>query len=305
MHHDHTREMRGVRLWIVIILNIGITASQIIGGFIAGSLALISDALHNLSDVLALSISLIAHKLTSKKSTSSKTFGYKRAEIMAAFINAASLVIISGFLIVEAVNRLFFETEYFINGSIVMILAGVSIVGNGLSVLVLQKDSKENLNMKSAYLHLFSDMLSSFAVLAGGVMIKYYGVVWVDSLLSVGIAIYLVMISAKLLYRSLTVLMQFTPSNIDIIHIAEAIGRHTEIENIHHVHVWELNENELHFEAHVLLKENLPINDVCSLLQKVENQLQSEFGISHITLQPEFGRDCRQELIAEEDHHYS
>ena len=304
-NHNHSTEKKGLRLWIAIILNVGITAAQVVGGIFAGSLALLSDALHNLSDVLALSISLFARKLVNKKSSSSKTFGFRRAEILAAFINAASLLVVSFYLIIEAIKRLILSPDEIVDGNLVMIMAGVGIAGNALSVAVLHKESGENLNMKSAYLHLVSDMLFSFAVLAGGFVMVTFGIFWVDPALSILIALYLIAISWKLFYKSLTVLMQFTPGKIDLTRIAAVISKYPEIENIHHIHAWELNEDEIHFEAHVQIKENITIDKVCKLLQKVEEELQIQFGLTHITLQPEFNRDCGEELFVEERHHHS
>jgi cobalt-zinc-cadmium efflux system protein len=303
--HEGSVEKKGFRLWLAIILNVGITFAQVVGGIFAGSLALLSDALHNLSDVLALSISLFARKLVHKKSSSSKTFGFKRAEILAAFINAASLVVVSTYLIMEAIKRLIQSPDEIVDGNLVMIMAGVGIVGNALSVAILHKESGENMNMRSAYLHLISDMLFSVAVLAGGFVIVKFGIYWVDPALSIVIAVYLIFISWKLFYKSLTVLMQFAPGEIDLTQVAAVISKYPEIDNIHHIHAWELNEDEIHFEAHIQIKENITIDKVCELLQRIEEELQSEFGLTHITLQPEFNRDCGEELFVEEHHHHS
>ena len=172
--HSHPSEIQGKRLLVAIWLNVAITIAQVVGGIISGSLALISDSLHNFSDVSALLISYIANKLTLRKSTSGKTYGYKRAEILAAFINSASLILVAGFLIFEAVRRLTLPSVPEIISSWVIALAAFSILANGISVLIIQKDAKHNMNIKSAYIHLFSDMLSSVAVLGGGLLIYYY-----------------------------------------------------------------------------------------------------------------------------------
>ena len=158
-----------------------ITVSQVIGGLISGSLSLLSDALHNFSDVISLIISYVADKYSKKDASFDKTFGYKRAEIIAAFVNAATLLIVAIYLIYEAVKR--FVNPQEIESGLVIWLAVLGIVANGFSVLLIRKDAKENMNMRSAYIHLFTDMSASVAVLIGGLLMKYLGWFWVDSVL--------------------------------------------------------------------------------------------------------------------------
>ncbi|HSD15389.1 MAG TPA: cation diffusion facilitator family transporter, partial [Flavobacterium sp.] len=158
-HHDHSihkHHVEGKNLVNSILLNVVITLAQFAGGIISGSLALISDALHNFSDVLSLLFSLVAHKLSRRKATTSQTFGLKRAELIAAFVNAFTLVAVALFLIYEAINRFFHPKE--IASDTVIWLALLGIVVNGISAFLLKKDADHNLNMKSAYLHLFTDM---------------------------------------------------------------------------------------------------------------------------------------------------
>src|SRR6187549_3277716 len=170
--HIHKHEVKGKNLVISIFLNLVITIAQIVGGIISGSLALISDAVHNFSDVLSLVFSYVAHKLSRKKASVNQTFGYKRAELIAAFVNAMTLIIVALFLVYEAIVR-FFNPQV-IEFGLVIWLSILGIVMNGLSVLLLKKDADKNLNMKSAYLHLFTDMLASVAVLIGGLLMKYF-----------------------------------------------------------------------------------------------------------------------------------
>ena len=213
-HAHHHGELRGRNLLISIFLNILITAAQIIGGIVSGSLALLSDALHNFSDVLSLVVSYIANKLTKKQASLHKTFGYKRAEILAAFVNASTLIIVAVLLIIEAIKR--FQNPQEIESNLVIWLSLIAIVANGLSVLLLKKDAEANMNMKSAYLHLFTDMLASIAVLIGGLLMKYYQIYWVDSALTLAIAFYLIWVGLDLLKTSTKVLMLFTPEAIPI-----------------------------------------------------------------------------------------
>ena len=188
--HNHP-DLKGRNLLISILLNIIITVAQVIGGLVSGSLSLLSDALHNFSDVLSLIVSYIATLFAKKEASTNKTFGYKRAEIIAAFVNSASLIVVAIILIKEAVER-FFEAQPVIQSNIVIWLSLLGIVANGLSVLLLKKDADSNMNMKSAYLHLLTDMLASVAVLIGGLVMKFYELYWVDALLTLIIAFYLI-----------------------------------------------------------------------------------------------------------------
>jgi len=289
---------RGRKILFSIVLNILITVSQVIGGIVSGSLALLSDALHNFSDVVSLVISYIADSYSKKEASSDKTFGYKRAEIIAAFVNASSLIIVAFYLIYEAIIR--FITPHEIKSGIVIWLALLGIIANGLSVLLLHKDSKENMNMRSAYLHLLTDMAASIAVMIGGILMKFYSWYWVDSLLTVIIAIYLLFMGYDLLKKSFKVLMLFTPEDIDIEKISAAITRFPEIKNVHHMHVWQLNETEIHLEAHAEVYENITISEFDDILDKVEELLHLEFRINHVNIQPEYNKSDPKDIIVQD-----
>ena len=296
-HHHHHHASRGKALGISILLNILITVLQVIGGILSGSLALLSDALHNFSDVLALVISYIADKMTHIKSSETKSFGYKRAEIIAAMLNAMTLLGIGAFLIVEAIDKI--QNPNIIDSFWIIILALASILLNGLSVLLLKKDSKDSVNIKSAYLHLFTDMLTSIGVLAGGIAISYFQVYWIDGIITIVIATYLIYSSFSLLMETLKILMQFAPDSIDIYEIEKAILTMKEVENIHHVHIWKLNDNDIHFESHIDFIDDLKLSEVTTVSSKIENLLKNKFKISHITLQSEFGKNDHKDLISE------
>ena len=299
-HHDHSHhhEVTDKGLTLSIFLNIGITLAQIIGGFISGSLSLISDALHNFSDVLSLVFSLIAHRLVKRKATHQNTFGYKRAELIVAFVNAATLIIVALFLIYEAAER--FSKPVVITSGLVIWLSLLGIAFNGFSALLIKKDAAHNLNMRSAYLHLFTDMIASVAVLAGGLLMKYFGWFWVDSLITVGIAVYLIVMGLGLLKASTKMLMLFTPDNLDINEIAQKIHTVTGIHQLYHIHLWHLNDNELHFEAHLDCKSNLTISEFNVLSVKIEEVLRHDFHITHCTIQPEFEKKCDKDFIVQE-----
>ena len=301
MGHDHSHhhsEFKGRNLIISILLNILITIAQIIGGLISGSLALLSDALHNFSDVLSLVISYVANRLTKKDASLFKTFGYERAEILAAFVNAATLIIVAVLLIIEAIRR--FKAPEEIESNLVIWLSFIAIIANGLSVLLLKKDSKTNMNIKSAYLHLFTDMLASVAVLIGGLLMKYYQIFWIDSVLTLVIALYLIWVGFDLLKESVKVLMLFTPDHIPIEDIVTEINKIDAVKNIHHIHVWQLNEEEIHVEAHVDFSENINLSEFDEILIKIETILLDQFKINHVNIQPEYKKGDSKDIIVQD-----
>ncbi|GAB4294101.1 MAG: hypothetical protein Kow0068_19030 [Marinilabiliales bacterium] len=183
MEHEHHHEISGKNLGWSILLNIAITLAETIGGIISGSMALLSDAIHNFSDVISLIVSYAANKLTKRKASEGKTYGFKRSEIIAAFINSATLIVLAIIIFIEGIQRFFNPVA--ISENWVIWLAIASILVNGLSVLFIRRDAHENINIKSAYLHLFSDMLTSIAVLAGGLAMKYLHWYRVDSVFTI------------------------------------------------------------------------------------------------------------------------
>lgn len=287
-HHHKSSEVKGTNLFISILLNVLITVAQVIGGIISGSLALLSDALHNFSDVLSLLISYIANKLAKRKASPQRTFGYKRAEIIAAFINSSTLIIVGIILIIEAIER-FFNPQT-IASDIVIWLAFLAILINGISVLLIKKDAEKNMNMKSAYLHLFTDMISSVAVMIGGLLMKYYEIWWVDSVLTLLIAMYLIYVGYALFIKSLKVLMLFTPDELNVGAITKEVNKISKVKSIHHIHIWQLNEDEVHLEAHLEFNEDVKISEFDLILQEIEELMVHQFGINHITIQPEYQR---------------
>jgi len=299
-HHSHQHgQLSGNRLLFSIVLNIIITITQVIGGIISGSLALISDAVHNLSDVISLIISYVANILSNKKKqTLHQTFGFKRAEIIAAFINSSTLIIIAVFLAIEAVKRLNNPIE--IGSDLVIWLAFIAVLANGLSVLLLKKDADHNLNMKSAYLHLITDMLTSVAVMIGGILMKYFQIYWLDAILTIIISVYLLFMSWNIFLDSLKILMLFAPKGLEIKAIQDEIIAVPEIENIHHVHIWQLNDHDIHFEAHIEFNKDIKLSEFDMVCSKVEHILKDRFHINHSNLQPEFDRDDHKDFIIQD-----
>jgi cobalt-zinc-cadmium efflux system protein len=297
--HGHSHpDLKGRKLLLSILLNIGITVAQVIGGLISGSLSLLSDALHNFSDVLSLIVTYIADRYSKKDASVTKTFGYKRAEIIAAFVNSATLIIVAVYLIYEAILR--FMDPHTIESGLVIWLAILGIVFNGFSVLLLFKDSKSNMNMRSAYLHLLTDMAASVAVLVGGLLMKYFEWFWVDSLLTLLIALYLIIMGYGLLKSSFKVLMLFTPDDLSLEVIHDAVCKIPEVKNIHHMHIWQLNEQETHLEAHVDFHKDVTLSQFDAVLTKIEEVLFHDFGINHVTIQPEHQKDDPKDIIVQD-----
>lgn len=297
--HEHSHpDLKGRKLLLSIFLNIVITIAQVIGGLISGSLSLLSDALHNFSDVLSLAVSYIADRYSKKDASVTKTFGYKRAEIIAAFVNSATLIVVAVYLIYEAILR--FMDPHTIKSGLVIWLAILGIVANGFSVLLLYKESKTNMNLRSAYLHLFTDMAASVAVLIGGLLMKYFEWFWVDSLLTLLIALYLIIMGYDLLKNSFKVLMLFTPDDLSLEVVNEAICKIPEIKNAHHMHIWQLNEQETHLEAHIDFHEDVTLSQFDAVLTKVEEVLFHDFGINHVTIQPEHQKDDPKDIIVQD-----
>lgn len=298
-HSHHHPTLSGKNLLISIILNTIITIAQLVGGFLSGSLALISDAIHNFSDVISLIISYVANVLANKKKTSKAyTFGYKRAEIFAAFFNAISLIVIAVFLAIEAIKR--FAAPQEIQTDLVIWLAVLGIAVNGFSVVLLKNDAAHNLNMKSAYLHLLTDMLTSVAVLIGGLLMKYYQIYWIDAILTLIISGYLIYVSWDILIKSVKILMLFSPEHIKIDEVASEVLKIESIKNIHHVHIWQLNDHGTHIEAHIEFTKDIKLSEFDVICEQIEKLLLDKYGIDHCNFQPEFIRDDEKDLIKQD-----
>ncbi len=297
-HHHHQKDLKGRNLLISIFLNVLITASQVVGGIISGSLALLSDALHNFSDVLSLIISYSANLLAKREASDNKTFGYKRAEIIAAFVNSATLIVVAVILIIEAFKR--FADPQEIGSNLVIALSLLGILANGFSVLLLRRDSQSNMNMKSAYLHLLTDMMASVAVLVGGLLMKFFEWYWVDPALTVIIAFYLIYMGYDLLKNSTRMLMLFTPDTIEVQQIVDAIGALHSVKNVHHVHIWQLNEDEVHLEAHIDFDRDISLSEFDKILDLIEAEVYDKFGINHVNIQPEYGK-CDSKTVIVQD----
>ena len=270
------------------------------GGIFANSLALLSDALHNFSNVMALIIAYIANRLAGKKADEKNTFGLKRAEIIAALFNALVLIGIGVFLIVESVHKIIHPEH--IKSLWVIGFGILSVVLNSASVLLIKDDSHDNLNIKAAYLHLLTDVATSIAVIIGGVLIYYFKIYSVDAIISLLIAIYLIYSAFDIVRDSTKILMQYSPEEINLDEVIKEIENNEKIENIHHIHIWKLNEHDIFLEAHIDLSENLNAEKITQLIESLEKELEEKFHITHTTFQIEYKRDDDKSKIKGDNH---
>ncbi|RMF00425.1 MAG: cation transporter [Chloroflexi bacterium] len=294
-HHEHTAPESGTRLAIVVALNLTITIAEVIGGLVSGSLSLISDAMHNLSDAVAVVVAWIAIRLNSRPRNDHYTFGLKRAQLVAAIFNAGVLVAISLYLFVEAWRR-FIHPEP-VSGGIMTIVAGIGLAANILGTWLLARGSKENMNLRAAYLHLFSDAISSIGVILGGLAIIFFNITWIDPLLTVLIGLYVLRESLLILWRSLEIILEATPPGLSLPDIREAVLAQPGVEGLHHVHLWQVDEHDIHFEAHIELADQ-PLSKTTPIRESIEKMLHNRFDIEHTTLQIEDrqGECCTKEL---------
>ena len=282
-------------LVISILLNGSIALVQFAGGIVSGSLALISDANHNLSDSLAIFLSWIALRMGKKPSDEKKTFGYKRIEILAALFNGVVLVGISLYLFFEAYER--FVDPRPVRGELMLTVAVFGLLANLVAVLLLKKDSRHNLNIRAAYLHLLGDTLSSFGVIAGAAVIILWEQYWVDPLLTVLIGIFIIRETWSVIRDTVNILMESSPPDLDIKTIKREIEKHPMVDNIHHIHLWQLSDQQVHFECHADLKEDLPLSRADEVIKSLEKTLTETFRIHHVTIQMEFGHCKKKDSI--------
>ena len=211
-HHHHPVNEKN--LLTATLLNLVITVVEVAGGILSGSLALLSDALHNLSDTFATFIAYMATLIGKREANQKKTFGYKRVEILAALFNAVILIVISAFLMKEAWER--WNDPQPINSMIMLLVAMIGLLANVYAVIILRKDAHKSINVRAAYVHLIGDSLSSVVVIIGGVLIQIYKVYWIDPVITVLISIYIIRSGFVILKQSVNILMQSTPDKLDL-----------------------------------------------------------------------------------------
>jgi len=291
-HQQNSKSQRG--LLISTVLNFVITAAQIVGGLLSNSLSLLSDALHNFGDAVAVFVAWMAGKIGRRDANERKTFGYKRIEIIAAFVNAAVLVVISVVLFVEA-GRRFAEPEP-VKGPLMLIVASIGLLANLISVFILNPHKGENLNVKAAYLHLMGDTLSSVAVIFGGIAITFWEIYWIDPVITVAVGLYIIYHTVRILRHSFDILMQATPAGLNLKDVAKTINARDEVCNAHHIHAWTLDDNRLFLECHIQLCSDMSVSDTEQITEDLKEQLNKEFSISHLTVQYEYS-ECPDEGV--------
>ncbi|MCX8095179.1 MAG: cation diffusion facilitator family transporter [Caldisericia bacterium] len=294
MSEQH-RDLKERNLLIVISLNLFIFISEFLGGIFSKSLSLLSDSFHNLSDTLSIIISLIAIRFSKKENSYEFTFGGKRAEILASLINSIFLFFISFFLIKEAFSRIF--KPQIINLNLMLMIAIIGFILNGVSVILLKSFSKENLNIKSSYLHLLMDTLSSVAVIVGGVLMMLFKIYWIDPILTFLIVFYIIKEGFEIFKKSIKILLEASPYGFDFDKLKIELEKIEGVSNLHHVHIWQLDDKNYLFEGHIKLKKDYPISKGDEIREKIEFILKDKFNINHSTIQIEYNGCCEKDLI--------
>lgn len=288
MHtHDHASATTGTgarALGIAAALTGGMMLAEFAGGWWANSLALISDAGHMLTDVGALLVSLWALKLAQTPADARRTFGLQRTEILAALFNGVTLLALSAFIVYEAVPRLFHPEP--IQSGIMMAVAFVGLVVNVAGFFLLRPHSEKNLNIRGALLHVLGDLLSSVAVLVGGLFVWWRGWTWIDPLLSLLIAAVIVSGAVRITREALGILLEFAPADVKAAEVEQMILDQPGVLGLHHLHIWSLSSRRHALSAHLLVDDGLvSAND--ALLAQLRRLLKKQFSIGHATFQLE------------------
>lgn len=284
-HHHHTDPEAGDRrvFWAVAV-NLGLTVAQIIGGIVSGSLAMIADAIHNLSDAMSLVIAFYARKIARRPADGSMTFGYGRAEVVAALINYTTLVVIGLYLAYEAVMR-FIEPSG-VDGWLVVIIAGVALAVDTVTALLTYSLSKESVNIRAAFLHNVADALGSVAVIVAGTLIILYDWLWIDPAVTLLIAGYILWMSANEIGNVIRILMLGAPPELSAAEVITAINSIDGVASVHHLHLWQMQEHEAALDAHLVIDPGR-WGDADAIKQAVKARLKQEFGVGHTTLEME------------------
>ncbi|WP_412988524.1 cation diffusion facilitator family transporter [Pediococcus siamensis] len=296
MHEDS--KMSGLKFLLVTALNALITIVELLGGIFSGSLALLSDAFHNLGDSASVVLAYVASRIGLKNSDPSKTFGYRRAEIIAAFINAIFLIVVSAFLVIESIRRLLNPAP--VDGGIMLVVAIVGTLANFVSAWLLSRGAKSNLNLKATYLHILSDALSSFGIIIGAIIIQIWQIDIIDPIVTILVSVYIVWETWPVLKEAINILMQAAP-NLDFEAMKADMLKEPGVVNVHHIHAWQIDENRIMFSAHINLNDQL-LSDVEPIYRHLESLLQKKYHVDHVTLQAEVFRGKSNELFTRDQH---
>jgi cobalt-zinc-cadmium efflux system protein len=291
MSHQHAhghQEQQGSpwRLIGALLLNVGITVAQIVGGLLSGSLSLLADAAHNGSDAVSLGISYQARRIARREADRRRTFGYNRAELIGAMINLTTLFVIALYLLYEAVQRFISPPE--VEGITILIVSAIAFVEDALSVWLLSKDMKGSLNIRAAFIHLLADTLSTVGVMAGGLLILFYDVYWVDPAVTAAIAVYIIVHGYIEIRKTIRILVESAPEGFDFDRMVREVEALDGVSDLHHVHVWQLDEHRVAMEAHLTVGRR-DLQEIEAVKRRVKEKLRRDFGVEHTTLEIETG----------------
>lgn len=282
-HQHHHRINKLSRLRQAILLTALGMVFEFVGGFLSNSLALLSDAGHMLTHLFALGTSYFAILLSLRPTTKNRTYGFYRAEILAAFINGIALIFISGYLVYEAIAR--FNSPEKIKVSQMLLVAGCGLVINGVSTALLAKFSLHDINVRSAFLHEIGDIISSIAVVIAGIMIFYTKNYIIDPLVSFFICILIIIWAVKLIIESVNILLEATPKHLDIDEVIAVLKKEIAgIHEVHHLHAWTIASSMYALTAHIVI-EDCQISAANELLKKINKLLEERFRVEHTNIQ--------------------
>lgn len=286
MGHNHTHEANKKALKISFVLITGYMVVEAIGGFLTNSLALLADAGHMLSDSVSLGIGLLAFTLGEKSADYSKTYGYKRFEILAAVFNGVTLVLIALYIFYEAYQRFANPPEVASNGMLIIAIIGLLVNILVAWILLRGGDTKENLNLRAAYLHVMGDMLGSVGAVVAALLIMFFDWGWADPLASVIVAILVLISGWRVTKEAIHVLMEGVPMNIDLNNIIKTMENISGVLSIHHLHVWSITSGQNALSCHVVIDGDLTVQESQKLLRLIEHELKHK-DVTHVTIQLE------------------
>ncbi len=297
-HHHREIEPGNLdrRLWASAALNLGITLVEIIGGLWAGSLALLADAAHNLADVGALGLAIFARRLGRRAPTPRHTYGLKRAEVVAALLNAAVLIAISALIGREAVARLFHPEP--VRSSVMLVAAAAAFLANVGSVLLLRTHSAEDINVRSAFLHLAQDALASLAVVVAALFARTAAGRYVDPAVAILIGVVVLRSAISIVSESLRTLLEAAPAGVNVEDLAQDVARRFTDVRLHHVHAWEVGPGQRVLTAHMKVGATTLL-EAEVIAAEVRRFLHEEWGITHATLEAEANGCGREELLGD------
>ena len=294
-HNDRTLEIIGLNKAFIIgiALNLTYVLVQVIIGLKINSLSLLSDAGHNFLDVAGLALAMLAFRLSKSKSTEKYTYGYKKASILISLFNAVILLVSIGAIGYEAIFR--FQNPESLPGKVIAIVAAVGIVINGGSAFMFFRDRDKDINVKSAFLHLASDVLVSFGLVVGGIIIYYTHLYWIDPFLSIIICLVIIASTWSLLKNSLRLSLDGVPENVDIQKVKEAILKTKGVKGFHHLHVWAISTTQNAMTGHLVVSGNISNIDLVTIKNKIRDGLK-RLNIHHTTLEIEHDIQNCEEL---------